>query len=125
MGRLHDHSGWRPGTIVLVAPDKFKGSLAAVDVAEAVSAGLRAARPGVEVIAIPVADGGDGTLDAAVAAGFDRVPVQVKGPTGESVESAYAMRDGVAIVELASASGLVLLPGGRFDPAARHQLGHW
>ncbi|MFD4327867.1 glycerate kinase [Nocardioides sp. NPDC058538] len=96
---------------VLVASDKFKGSLTAAEVAAAVSAGLRRRSPGVVVDAIPVADGGDGTLAAAESAGFVLVPVRVTGPTGEPVETAYARRDGVAVVELADASGLARLPG--------------
>jgi glycerate 2-kinase len=98
---------------VVVAPDKFKGSLSAQDVAAAVSTGLRAVVPAVEAIEVPVADGGDGTLDAALSAGFTRVPVRVSGPTGEAVDTAYAMRDGVAVVELADACGLNRLPGGQ------------
>ena len=54
---------------ILVAPDKFKGSLPATQVAAAIAAGLHAGRPGAEVVTIPVADGGEGTVDAAVAAG--------------------------------------------------------
>jgi glycerate 2-kinase len=98
---------------VVVAPDKFKGSLSAPDVAAAVSTGLRAVVPDIEAIEVPVADGGDGTLDAALSAGFTRVPVRVSGPTGEAVDTAYAMRDGVAVVELADACGLNRLPGGQ------------
>ena len=56
---------------VLVAPDSFKGTLTAAQVAEAVSAGLVRARPDLDVLALPVADGGEGTLAAAVAAGFE------------------------------------------------------
>ena len=97
---------------VLVAPDKFKGTLPAADVARAVAAGLRRARPDVDVECLPVADGGDGTLDAAVSAGFERVPVTVSGPTGEPVETAYARRGDTAIVEMADACGLERLPGG-------------
>ena len=60
---------------IVIAPDKFKGSLPAAQVAAAVAAGLRAALgPAAELIAVPVADGGEGTVDAAVAAGFERVP---------------------------------------------------
>ncbi|MEU7818843.1 glycerate kinase [Pseudonocardia sp. NPDC049154] len=95
---------------VLVAPDKFKGSLTAAEAAAHLAAGLRAA--GREVRELPVADGGEGTLEAALAAGFTRVPVTVCGPTGKPVESAVAVRDGVAVVELAAASGLALLPDG-------------
>jgi glycerate 2-kinase len=98
---------------VLVAPDKFKGSLTAAQVARHVAAGLQAAVPDVEVDRLPVADGGDGTVEAAVSAGYRFVPVQALGPTGEDVQTAYAERDGVAVVELADVSGLRRLPGGR------------
>ena len=101
---------------VLVAPDKFKGSLSAVEVAAHVSAGLAAAAPGVEVVRLPVADGGDGTLEAAVSAGYTRVPVRVAGPLGDPVDTGYAVRDGLAVVELADACGLRRLPGGRPAP---------
>jgi glycerate 2-kinase len=98
---------------VVVAPDKFKGSLTAAQVAARVAAGLTRAAPGVEVVQVPVADGGDGTLEAALSAGYRRVPVRAEGPTGEPVDTAYAERDGVAVVELADVSGLRRLPGGR------------
>jgi glycerate 2-kinase len=102
-------------THVLLAPDKFKGSLSAAGVAAHVAAGLREACPGLHVVELPVADGGDGTLDAAVTAGFTRVPVTVTGPLGHPVRSAVGRRDGVAVVELAAASGLALVPEGRLD----------
>jgi glycerate kinase len=73
---------------VVVAPDKFKGSLTAAQVADRVAAGLIRAAPGVEVVKVPVADGGDGTLEAALSAGYRRVPVRAEGPTGEPVETA-------------------------------------
>jgi glycerate 2-kinase len=98
---------------VVIAPDKFKGSLSAPGVAAAVAAGIREVVPDVEAIEVPVADGGDGTLDAALSAGFTRVPVRVAGPTGEPVDTAYAVRDEVAVVELADACGLNRLPGGQ------------
>lgn len=109
-------------TRVLVAPDKFKGSLTAVEVAEAVRRGLDRAgsNPGtglsVEVTCLPVADGGDGTLDAAIAAGFERIDLVATGPVGEPVRTAWARRDGTAVVEMADVSGLVRLPGGRLEP---------
>ncbi|WP_308164765.1 glycerate kinase [Nonomuraea sediminis] len=92
---------------VLVAPDKFKGSLTAAEVAARVSAGL-----GVPTVELPVADGGDGTVDAVVACGFDRVTLEVAGPTGEPVQASYGRRDDTAVVELSEASGLRRLPGG-------------
>ncbi|WP_370949723.1 glycerate kinase [Amycolatopsis sp. cg5] len=97
---------------VLVAPDKFKGSLTAVEVAAAVAGGLAEAVPGVPVRVLPVADGGEGTVDAAVAAGFRRVRTLVTGPTGQRLTASYARRAGTAVVEMAEASGLHRLPGG-------------
>jgi glycerate 2-kinase len=108
---------------IVVAPDKFKGSLPAAEVADAIAAGLRAELPGAVVVTIPVADGGDGTVDAAVAAGFERVPVTVDGPTGEPVRASYARRGAVAVVELASACGLMRLPGGRREPLTASSFG--
>ncbi|WP_207943096.1 glycerate kinase [Actinomadura sp. KC345] len=101
---------------MIVAPDKFKGSLSARQAAAHVAAGLRAAAPGVDVVELPVADGGDGTLEAALSAGYERVPVTAVGPTGEPVATAFARRGGVAVVEMADVSGLSRLPGGRLDP---------
>jgi len=103
-------------THVLIASDKFKGSLTAVQVGEAVSRGLRRVRPDVEVTVLPVADGGDGTLAAAVAAGYWTVPVSASGPTGVTVETSYARSDETAVVELADVSGLSRLSGGRLEP---------
>ncbi|MFF6773301.1 glycerate kinase [Streptomyces sp. NPDC012637] len=101
---------------VLVAADKFKGSLTAVQVAERVTAGLRRVVPELEVETLPVADGGDGTVAAAVAAGFERREVTVTGPVGEPVTAAFALRGTTAVVEMAEASGLQLLPAGVFAP---------
>lgn len=101
---------------VLIAPDKFKGSLTAAQVAEHVAAGLLRARPSLNVLTLPVADGGDGTVAAAVAAGFQRVRTVVTGPTGEHVTAELALKDGTAVVELAEASGLRRLPDGRAAP---------
>jgi glycerate 2-kinase len=95
---------------VLVAPDKFKGTLTASEVAARVAAGIAAVAPDVPVREVPVADGGDGTVDAALAAGFTRMPVRAQGPVGKPVDTAFALRDGVAVVEMADVSGLRLLP---------------
>lgn len=101
---------------MLVAADKFKGSLTAVQVAERVTAGLRRVVPELTVETLPVADGGDGTVAAAVAAGFERREVRVTGPLGEEVTAAFALRGTTAVVEMAEASGLQLLPPGVFAP---------
>jgi glycerate 2-kinase len=94
---------------VLVAPDKFKGSLTAPRVADAVARGLREAVPGLDVRCLPVADGGDGTVDAAVAAGFTRVGRWVTGPVGKPVAASFGVRGDTAVVEVAAASGLARL----------------
>jgi len=108
---------------IVVAPDKFKGSLPAADVAAAVAAGLRAVAGYAEILTMPVADGGDGTVDAAVAAGFERIPVTAAGPDGEPVRASYARRGDVAVVELACACGLALLPAGRRVPLTASSFG--
>nr|WP_307826813.1 glycerate kinase [Streptomyces pactum] len=104
-------------TSVLIAADKFKGSLTAAQVAEHVTTGLRRGASGtVRVETLPVADGGDGTVEAAVAAGFERREVRVTGPLGEPVTASYALRQDTAVVEMAEASGLRHLPAGVFAP---------
>ncbi|MFI2410959.1 glycerate kinase [Streptomyces sp. NPDC018947] len=108
---------------VLVAADKFKGSLTAVEVAERVAAGLRRIVPDVAVEALPVADGGDGTVAAAVAAGFERREVRVAGPLGDEVTAAYALRGDTAVVEMAEASGLQRLPAGVLAPLTASTYG--
>jgi len=108
---------------VLIAADKFKGSLTAVQVAERVTAGLRRVVPDVEVAALPVADGGDGTVDAAVAAGFERREARVAGPLGDEVTAAFALRGDTAVVEMAEASGLQRLPAGVFAPLTASTYG--
>ncbi|WP_269858825.1 glycerate kinase family protein [Streptomyces sp. RPT161] len=101
---------------MLIAADKFKGSLTATEVAQHLTTGLRRAVPGLRVEFLPVADGGDGTVDAAVAAGFERRTARVTGPLGGPVTAAYALGDTVAVVEMAEASGLRQLPDGVFAP---------
>lgn len=110
---------------VLIAADKFKGSLTAPQVAEHLAVGLRAAAPGVRVVAVPVADGGDGTVDAAVTAGFERRTVRVTGPLGDPVDASYALRGPSAVVEMAQASGMRHLPADTFAPltATTHGTG--
>ncbi|MGZ3118714.1 glycerate kinase [Streptomyces sp. H62] len=108
---------------VLVAADKFKGSLTAVEVAERVTAGLRRVVPDLEVEALPVADGGDGTVAAAVAAGFERREVRVTGPLGDEVTAAFALRGDTAVVEMAEASGLQRLPEDVLAPLTASTFG--
>jgi glycerate kinase len=95
---------------VLICLDKLKGSLTAVCACAALAEGLRA--EGCLVVERPVADGGEGTVDALVRAGWQRVEQVVDGPTGQPVRAAFALRGARGVVELAQASGLDLLPGG-------------
>jgi glycerate 2-kinase len=108
---------------VVVAPDKFEGSLTAGQAAQAIRAGLLRARPDAEVVALPLGDGGAGTLAALLAAGFERVPVAASGPTGEPLQAAIAVNDDRCFVEMAEASGLKRLPGDRRAPLAATTYG--
>jgi glycerate 2-kinase len=104
------------GERVVVAADKFKGSLTAAEVAARVAAGLIRGGFAGEVVALPVADGGDGTVAAALAAGYQRADVTVPGPAGGTVTAAYARQGETAVVEAAQACGLTLLPPDALAP---------
>ncbi|MBY8858200.1 glycerate kinase [Nocardia sp. CA2R105] len=101
---------------IILAPDKFKGSLTARQVADALAEGIRRVRPDAEIAWVPVADGGEGTVDAAIAAGFSPRAVRVTGPTGEPIRTSFAHNRSVAVVEAAAACGLYQLPGGVLAP---------
>ncbi len=108
----------------LVAPDSFKGSFGAAEVAAAIARGLRAA--GREAEELPVADGGEGTMDVLLQAlGGERRAVTVGDPLGRPVEAAFALLpDGrTAVVEAAQASGLALLAKEELDPWAASSRG--
>jgi glycerate 2-kinase len=113
------------GGHVVIAPDKFKGSLTAAEAAHAMSVGLKRGHPTLTTVQCPVADGGDGTLGTVLAAGFERIPVYAKGPTGQVVHTAYARSGKTAIVEMAEICGLQRLPGAVPAPmtASSHGLG--
>lgn len=99
-------------TKAVACPDKFRGTLTAATATAAMAAGLRAAGFD-EVAEVPLADGGEGTLDALLAArGGSRRTTTVTGPLGEPVDAEWGrLPDGTAVVEMARASGLVLVPG--------------
>ena len=104
---------------IVVAPDSFKGSASAREVAEAIADGLRRALPSVEIETVPMADGGEGTVEALVeATGGRYVEVQATGPLGEPVRARFGLLgDGeTAVIEMAAASGLPLVPPHRRDP---------
>lgn len=108
---------------IVVAPQSLKGSLDAAAVGEAIAAGIRRVLPDAEILVVPVADGGEGTVSALVAATGGRIiPVDVTGPLGEPIRAEYGILGGngsspmTAVLEMASASGLPLVPPERRDP---------
>lgn len=106
---------------VVIAPDSFKGSLSAAEVAEALAQGVLRAWPAAQVITLPVADGGEGWVETLVqATGGRSITRRVTGPLGDPVDAQYGLfqQDGqeVAVIEMASASGLTLVPPDRRDP---------
>jgi glycerate kinase len=114
-------------TTILVAPDSFKGTLRATEVAEAIGSGLRQAGRTVDLC--PVADGGEGTLEALRSAhGGEPRTVTVSDPLGRPIEASFVLAPGsgsrrVAIMEMAAASGLHLVAPGERDPFAASTFG--
>ena len=111
---------------IVIAPDSYKESLSALEVAQAVEAGFRQVFPDADYVLVPVADGGEGTVDAMVAAtGGRKETVTVSGPLGEPVEAFYGLTgDGdTAVIEMAAASGLALVPPDRRNPLLTNSRG--
>ena len=109
---------------VLVAPDSFKGSLSSVDVAQALADGWRTARPRDELTLGPLADGGEGTLEAVAAAGgWDWLPAHTEDPLGRPIDGSFLRQENRAIVELATASGLSRVTEAERDPMAASTFG--
>lgn len=111
---------------IVIAPDSFKESAGAVAVAEAIARGIVRALPDAAIDACPMADGGEGTVSAMVAAtgGASRT-VSVVGPLGEPVQAEFGLLDGgrTAVIEMAAASGLHLVPPDRRDPTRTTTFG--
>src|SRR3989442_15479829 len=104
---------------IVIAPNAFKGSLSALDAAEAIADGVRAVASDAELVLVPIADGGDGTVDALVAATHgERRTLRVRGPLGDAVDAAYGLIDAgaTAVIEMAKAAGLALVPPAKRDP---------
>ncbi|HEY3375523.1 MAG TPA: glycerate kinase [Candidatus Aquicultor sp.] len=103
---------------IVIAPDKFKGTLDATSVAHALAAGIASVIPHADILTAPMADGGEGTVDALLAVvGGVRHNVVVTGPLGEPVKAGFAvLSDSSAAIEMAQASGLVLVPPDKRDP---------
>jgi glycerate kinase len=111
---------------IIVAPNSFKGSISATQAAKAITRGVHEAFPEAEVMEIPVADGGEGTVEALVTARNGRYQwVNVEGPLGDPVLASYGLIDKghTAVVELASASGYVLVAPAMRDPRRTSTFG--
>ena len=104
---------------IVIAPDSYKESLSALEVATAIERGFREIFPSANYVKLPVADGGEGTVEAMVAATQGRIiHVPVTGPLGEPVEGFYGLSgdDQSAFIEMAAASGLELVPPSQRNP---------
>lgn len=103
---------------VVVAPDSFKESLDAVGAAEAIQAGIKSVLPGAEVVLLPIADGGEGTVNALVRAGNGQfIDTPVSDPLGGTVLARWGLlADGTGVIEMAAASGLPLVPPNKRNP---------
>ena len=101
---------------VLLAPDKFKGTLSAAQVVAALRRGITETAPQLRVLSCPIADGGDGTVDAALASGAAEHITTVTGPTGQPRATRWALQEDVAVLELAETVGLQALPDGELAP---------
>jgi glycerate kinase len=104
---------------IIVAPDSFKGSLTAMEAADAMTQGIREALPEAEIVAFPLADGGEGTAEALVLATSGRfVKRRVTGPMGTPVEATLGVLgdDVTGVVEMAQAAGLTLVPPAERSP---------
>lgn len=110
----------RPFSKVVVAPDSFKGCLSSAEVAEAVAEGIRGVIPDAELVSVPVADGGEGTVEALTGGngGAEIVWATVSDPLGRPVRASYGIIGRTAVIESAAACGLTLLQSGERNPLA-------
>lgn len=110
---------------ILLAPDSFKDSLSAIQVIEILSRQAKAVFPGCETLGLPMADGGEGTLEVLGGQlGGREVPVEVHGPLGEPIQAHYVLlENGAALLEMAKASGLPLVPPELRNPEKTTTLG--
>lgn len=110
---------------ILVAPDSFKESIDAANAAKAIARGIRDVLPAAEIVLLPIADGGEGTVDALITSGNGRfIETWVSGPLGEPVLARWGiLADNTAVIEMAAASGLPLVPPARRNPLLTSTLG--
>jgi len=97
---------------IVIAPDSFKGSATSGEIATWIQAGIHSVIPTCEIVKIAIGDGGEGSLDAILRAGFKAIECEVEGPVGNLVKARIALKGESAFIEMAQASGLSQLPGG-------------
>ncbi|HEY50164.1 MAG TPA: glycerate kinase [Dehalococcoidia bacterium] len=111
---------------IIIAPQSFKGSLSAPEAARAMALGVGRVLPDAEMVLVPMADGGEGTVEALVdATGGRMIKAEVTGPLGERVKAGWGiLGDGVtAVIEMAAASGITLIPPQRLNPLVATTFG--
>src|SRR5260370_12469416 len=111
--------------VIVIPPDSFKGSIAASDTASAIAEGLRRVWPGADLRLCPMADGGEGTLDAVLSRGGQRLTVRVTGAADKTVEAGYGIvgEGRIAIIEAAQIVGLTDPDGTAIDVERRSSRG--
>ncbi len=106
---------------VILIPDSFKGTMSSAEICEIMAERVHAHWPGAETVKIPVADGGEGSVDAFVAAmGGEKVPCRVTGPRGLPCDAFYGMIGDTAVVEMAAAAGLPMMGEGAGRAGGHH-----
>ncbi|WP_051479203.1 glycerate kinase [Arthrobacter sp. H5] len=108
---------------ILIAPDKFKGTLTALEAAEAMAHGVRDVLPDADIRTQPIADGGEGTLEAVLAAGGIRQETTVRGPLDSMITAPWALLGSTAVIETARASGLEHITPSAASAGAAHSYG--
>lgn len=111
---------------IIIAPDSFKGSLTSVEVANAIELGIKRVAPNCEIVKVPIADGGDGTMDTLVSAlGGKKIKIKVHDPLMRPIEAEYGLvkNGGTAVIEMATASGLTLLSKEEQNPSITTTFG--
>ena len=111
---------------IIIAPDSFKGSLTSVEVANAIELGIKRVAPNCEIVKLPIADGGDGTMDTLVSAlGGKKIKIKVHDPLMRPIEAEYGLvKNGeTAVIEMATASGLTLLSKEEQNPSTTTTFG--
>ena len=111
---------------IVVAPDSFKGSLSSGEVAQAMARGVGSVLPQADLVLLPLSDGGDGLVASLIeASGGERLQVDVTGPLGHPVQATMGLMGGAqtAVIEMAQASGLTLIPESERNPLVTTTFG--